>query len=102
MEQPQVFVNNMAIRRALAELKVVGIRAGLPLVGRHSKATTSTPWNGNSKIAPGGTGDSSVAAASELLEFHWQRAPEGVGNGFLPSWRLQLDLLTGKGFCSDT
>jgi len=34
---------------------------------------------------------------SERLEIRWQRAPEGTRNDLLPSWRLQLDLLTGKG-----
>jgi len=38
---------------------------------------------------------------SELLEFHWQRAPEGAAT--LPAIvAAAIGSATGKGFCSDT
>jgi UDP-GlcNAc:undecaprenyl-phosphate GlcNAc-1-phosphate transferase len=97
MEQPQVFVNNMAIRRALGELKVARDYEQVCHIVKaafESNDFDSVEW----KLENGALGNRAflLPQRSDLLEFRWHRAAEGAGSDSLPSWRLQLDLLTGK------
>ncbi len=99
MEQPQVFINNLAIRRAVEELKVAGDYeqvCRIVLAAFESNDFDSIEWKLDSS-ALGSNGFVFLPERSDLLQFRWQRAPEGNSGNSLPSWRLQLDLLTGSG-----
>jgi UDP-GlcNAc:undecaprenyl-phosphate/decaprenyl-phosphate GlcNAc-1-phosphate transferase len=100
MEQPQVFINNLAIRRAVAELKVAGDYSQvckIVLAAFETNDFDRVDWKLESD-AFGNSGLLLLPEGSDRLQFHWQRAPEQHNNDeSLPSWRLQLDLLTGKG-----
>jgi UDP-GlcNAc:undecaprenyl-phosphate GlcNAc-1-phosphate transferase len=99
MEQPQVFVNNMAIRRAVEELKVARDYAQVcqsVLSAFESNDFDTVEWKLDNG-ALGNRGFLFLPERSDLLQFRWQRAPESITASTLPSWRLQLDLLTGSG-----
>jgi len=99
MEQPQVFVNNMAIRRALGELKVARDYeqvCNIVQAAFESNDFDSLEWKLENS-ALGNRGFLLLPQRSDLLQFRWQRAPQGVASDPQPAWRLQLDLLTGKG-----
>ena len=99
MEQPHVFINNLAIRRAVGELKVARDYeqvCKVVLAAFESNDFDSVEWKLESS-ALGNRGFLLLPERSDFLQFHWQRAPEGGRADSLPSWRLQLDLLTGKG-----
>lgn len=99
MEQPHVFVNNLAIRRAVGELKVARdydqvchiVKAAF-----ESNDFDIVEWQLESS-ALGNRGFLLLPERSGLLQFHWQRERPGNNDELRPSWRLQLDLLTGKG-----
>jgi len=99
IEQPQVFINNMAIRRAVEEFKVASDYeqvCHIVLAAFESNDFDSVEWKLDSS-ALGSRGFLLLPERSDLLQFRWQRAPEGGNGGSLPSWRLQLDLLTHTG-----
>jgi len=99
MEQPQVFVNNMAIRRALGELKVARDYeqvCNIVQAAFESNDFDSLEWTLESS-GLGNRGFLLVPQRSDLLQFRWQRPSQSSGNDSQPSWRLQLDLLTAKG-----
>jgi UDP-GlcNAc:undecaprenyl-phosphate GlcNAc-1-phosphate transferase len=99
IEQPQVFINNMAIRRAVAEFKVASDYeqvCHIVLAAFESNDFDGVEWKLDSN-ALGSRGFLLLPERSDLLQFRWQRAPEGGNGESLPSWRLQLDLLTGTG-----
>lgn len=99
MEQPQVFVNNMAIRRALGELKVARDYEQVCHIVKaafESNDFDSVEWKLENS-ALGNRGFLILPHRSDLLEFRWQRGAEGVRRDSQPSWKLQLDLLTPKG-----
>ena len=99
MEQPQVFINNLAIRRAVGELKVARDYeqvCQIVLAAFETNDFDTVEW----KLESGALGNRGLLLLperSDLLQFSWRRAPEGSNDNSLPSWRLQLDLLTGKG-----
>ena len=94
IEQPQVFINNMAIRRAVEELKVAADYEQVCRVVQaafESNDFDSLEWELDS-----GLGLHLVQQRGDL-RFRWQRAPEGREGAIAPSWKLQLDLLTNGG-----
>jgi hypothetical protein len=100
IEQPQVFVNNMAIRRALGELRVARDYeqvCNIVKAAFESNDFDSVQWTLETS-ALGNRGFLLLPQRTDLLEFRWRRsAAEDVQDLSRPSWRLQLDLLTGKG-----
>ena len=96
MEQPQVFVNNMAIRRAVEELKVA---ADYQQVCRVVQAAFEAndfdciEW----KLEDDGLGIHFIPPRSDLFQFRWERTVEAIGSTLSPSWKLQLDLQTTRG-----
>jgi hypothetical protein len=98
MEQPQVFVNNMAIRRAVEELKIASDYqqvCRVVLAAFEANDFDRLEWSLDSD----GLGFHLMPQRSDLLQFQWQRAVEGHDEGALPSWKLQLDLQTSGGRC---
>lgn len=98
MEQPQVFVNNMAVRRAVEELKVARDYeqvCQIVLAAFECNDFDTVEWKLESS-ALGNRGFLLLPERSDLLQFRWQRAPKEDRSDSLPSWRLQLDLLTAK------
>lgn len=99
MEQPQVFVNNLAIRRAVGELNVARDYeqvCQIVLAAFETNDFDKVEWKLDAS-ALGNRGFLLLPERSDLLTFLWQRAPEDSSSSVLPSWRLQLDLQTGKG-----
>jgi len=99
MEQPQVFVNNLAIRRAVAELRVAQSYeqvCKVVLAAFECNDFDTVEWALESSSL-GNRGFLLLPENANLLLFHWQRPSSGLPEEALPSWRLQLDLLTTKG-----
>jgi UDP-GlcNAc:undecaprenyl-phosphate/decaprenyl-phosphate GlcNAc-1-phosphate transferase len=98
MEQPQVFANNMAIRRAVGELRVARDYEQVCKIVHaafESNDFDAVEWKLDSS-ALGNRGFLLLPQSSDVLEFRWQRVL-GAPTESRPSWKLQLDLLTGKG-----
>ena len=95
MEQPQVFINNMSIRRAVEELKVASDYEQICRVVQaafESNDFDRVEW----KLDGNGLGFHLVPQGSDLLQFRWQRAALGNTEEF-SCWKLQLDLQTTAG-----
>ena len=96
MEQPQVFINNLAIRRAVEELKVAGDYEQVCRVVQaafESNDFDSLEWH----LEPDGLRLHLMSHQSESLRFRWQRTTEREDSKVSPSWKLDLDLQTSGG-----
>jgi UDP-GlcNAc:undecaprenyl-phosphate/decaprenyl-phosphate GlcNAc-1-phosphate transferase len=101
MEQPQIFVNNLAIRRATEELKVARDYDQLCCI--LSAAFASNDFDAFDLywfVEPGEwreirrgheTGDSESTPC-----LRWKRPGSSFTNGSRPAWSLTLDLVTGN------
>ena len=95
MEQPQVFINNMAIRRAVEELKVATDYEQVCRIVQAAFETNdfdSLQW----ELESDGLGLRLVSHPASPLQFQWRRSPDREDGDLSPSWKLQLDLLTSS------
>ncbi len=91
MEQRQIVINNLSIRRAVEELKVASdydqVRSIL-LAAFHSNDFDAFELQLKSL-----TGDQ-TGFGEPFKAFHWTRVPHIVSISSLPSWKLTLELVT--------
>ena len=90
IEQRQIFINNLSVRRAVAELKVATdfnqVRSVL------IAAFDSNDFDGFELMAtPSGKHGQSGEAERRI---HWSKFPHMAAIASMPSWKLTLDLVT--------
>ena len=90
VEQRQIVINNLSIRRAVEELKVATDYDQL-------RSILLAAFEGNDFDAfelqvKSHTGDQ--AFADQFKPFHWTRFPHVVSISSMPSWKLSLELVT--------
>ncbi len=89
IEQRQIFINNLSVRRAVEELKVAGdfdqVRSIL------IAAFTGNDFDGFDLQADPRFGDRS---GDTTRRFHWSKFPHMAAISNSPSWKLVLDLVT--------
>lgn len=101
LEQRQVFINNLSIRRATEELKVardydqirqilLAAFSGNDLDGFEVKIKLFP-----GEFLPSGMGDSSQARRGEI-SFHWNKAIGSVSLEGIAEWTLALDLVSSS------
>lgn len=91
IDQRQIFINNLAVRRAVEELKVAGDFDQLRrvLVAAFDSNDLDA-FDLHLKSLPG----DHVLPAETNRHFHWSKVPHMVAISTQPAWKLTLDLVT--------
>ena len=90
IEQRQIVINNLAVRRAIEELKAASDLAQVRSI--LVAAFESNDFDAfELQLAPALVAHSHVA---EVKPFHWTKLPHLTAISSVPAWKLTLDLLT--------
>ena len=91
IDQRQIVINNLSVRRAVEELKVAGrFRSGAQRPGRRFRQQRFRCLRIASQVAP----RRSIVSGETNRHFHWSKFPHMVAISSQPSWKLTLDLVT--------
>ena len=93
IDQRQIVINNLAVRRAVQELKVARDFDQLRTV--LVAAFGSNDFDAFELQLKPQSGDQAIHAESNL-HFHWTKFPHMIAISSQPSWKLTLDLVTSS------
>jgi UDP-GlcNAc:undecaprenyl-phosphate/decaprenyl-phosphate GlcNAc-1-phosphate transferase len=91
MDQRQIVINNLSVRRAVEELKVAGNFSQLRSI--LIAAFASNDFDAFELQIKSSDGDQTLPSAANR-NFHWSKVPHMSAISSQPSWKLALDLVT--------